>query len=181
MCDVLDITENNDPCNKNMGGNEDELFYALLSDFVSVPEPPVSNSNVTLKFTVATDPVFKEGKCWKKISAHKETVKLNYETVGNAGAQQPVLQFGLPGNNLLGAVLNNLADNFTPYVFLTKRNSLPAGRYDLIGNFKHKATLKGGLNGGEASGDGAMYNFEVRSTQKYEVHYTGTVQLTPEA
>jgi hypothetical protein len=181
MCDVLDITENSLPCNKNMGGTEDELYYALLSDFVSVPEPPISNTNVTLKFTVTTDPVFKVGKCWKKIQAYKESGKLSYESVGNAGALQPVLQFGIPGNNLLGHVLNNLSDNFTPFVFLAKRNSLPAGRYDLIGNAKYKATLKGGMNGGEAAGDGAMYTFEARGTQKYEVHYTGTVLLTPQA
>ncbi|NBB18830.1 hypothetical protein GVN20_05630 [Runella sp. CRIBMP] len=180
MCEVLDIVENADPCNPNMGGTEDEAYYALLSDFESIPEPPLSNPSVALKFTVTTDPVFKVGKCWRKIQLHKNSGKVSYEGAGNGGAKGALFTFGIPGNNLLGHVLNNLADNHTPYVFLVKRNSTPAGRYDLIGSFKHKAALKGTNDGGTPEGDGDMYNFEVRSTQKFEVHYTGTVQLTEE-
>lgn len=181
MCDVLDILDNSDPCNPNMGGTEDVGYYALLSDFESVPEAPISETNVVNKFTVTTEPVFKTGKCWKRLEFHKESGKCNYESVGNAGAKQPVLTFGIAGNNPLGHVLNNLADNTTPYVFLVKRNSKASGTYDLIGNKKHKAALKGGSDNGEPSGNGDMYNFEVRATQKYEVLYTGDIQTTPES
>lgn len=181
MCGTLDILENADPCNKNMGGTEDIAFYALLSDFASFPDLPVGESNLADKFVIDEEPVFKAGKCWRRLQISKETGRMNYESVGNAGALQAVFAFGVGGNNLNGQILNNLADNFTPYVFLVKRNSLPAGRYDLVGSDVHKAALKGGMAGGEKSGDGAMYNFEARATQKFEVHYTGTVQLTPQA
>lgn len=181
MCDVIDILESSDPCNKNIGGTTDEIYYALLSDFATIPDLPLSETALVDKFVIDTAVTFKTGKCWKKIQIHKESGKLSYESVGNAGAIQPVLNFAIPGTNLSGMALNNLADNFTPYVFLVQRNSLPDGHYDLLGSKDHKVTLKGGMAGGEKSGDGAIYNFEVRGTQKFETHYTAAVSFTPAA
>ncbi len=181
MCEVIDIVENNDPCNPNAGGNEDELYYALLSDFVSVPEAPVSETALRDKFLIDTVPVFKAGKCWKKIQAKANTVKSNYEPAGNSGAKMARLEFAVPGNNLQSISLFNISDGNTPYVFLSKPNSTPAGEYEIIGGFKHKATMTATKAGGEVTGEGAMYNFTVSAAQKFEVHYTGTVQLTPQA
>lgn len=177
--DVFNIVENLDPLNKNMGGGEDELYYALLGDFSAIPEPPITETDPEDKFTVTTGITFKSGKCWKKIQAQQDSVKLGYEAVGNAGALQAALMFAIPGNNIFGHVLSNIADQNTPYVFLVKRNCNPAGTYDLVGSFKHKANLKGGHDNGEKAGNGALYNFEARSTNKFEVHYTGAVVLTP--
>lgn len=181
MCDVIDILDNADPCQSSMGGTEDEAYYALLSDFASIPDVPVGQSTLAAKFTIASAPTFKQGKCWKKLQLLGGTGVLNYETVGTAGAKSPNFQFSIAGNNPQGQVLNNIADNRTPYVFLVKRNSLPADRYDLIGSFEHKAKLMGSFNGGNVEGDGALYNFEVKAVQKFEVHYTSTIQLTPQA
>lgn len=179
MCEVVDIAETNDPCNPNGGGNEDVLYYALLSDFESIPEPPVSQSNLRAKFIVVTPPVFKEGKYWKEIQAKSDSVKSDYEPVGNSGMKTAKLAFSLAANNSLAQALFNISDGNTPYVFATKPNSTPADELELIGSFKHKATLTATKAGGTPSGDGAMYNFEVKATQKFEVHYTGTVQTSP--
>lgn len=181
MCAVTDILETSDPCNKNIGGTTDEIYYALLGDFATIPDLPLNESVLADKFVIDTAVTFKTGKCWKKIQIKKETGKLDYESVGNAGALQPVLTFSIPGNNLGGMALNNLADNNTPFVFLVQTNDMPDGHYNLLGNFEHKVTLKGGKNGGEKAGDGGMYNFEVRGTQKFEMHYTAAVSFTPAA
>ncbi|WP_273210771.1 hypothetical protein [Runella zeae] len=181
MCSIIDINDNADPCNKNIGGTEDIAYYALLADFAAFPDLPLSETDLEDKFLILSGFTFKTGKCWKKLQLSKDSGRLSYESVGNAGALSAVFNFGVAGNNLHGQLLNNLADNLTPYVFLVQRNSMPAGRYDLVGSDVHKAALKGGYDGGEKSGNGGMYNFEARATQKFETHYSGTVQLTPQA
>lgn len=181
MCDVIDVEETNDPCNPNGGGNEDVLYYALLSDFVSIPLPPVSQTVLRDKFKITTVPVFKAGKFWREIQAKSNSVNSNYEPAGTSGMKAAKLAFALSANNPDGHALYNIGDGNTPYVFLTKPNSLPEGQFEIIGSFKHKATMTATKAGGTPEGDAAMYNFEVKATQKFLVLYSGTVQTAPSA
>ena len=184
MCDVIDIQELNDPCSPNAGGCEDELFYALASDFVSIPAAPISETVLRNKFIITTAPVFKTGKAWKKIQAKSNSVKSDYEGGSNSGIKKGTLSFSIAGNNPDANALFNISDGNTPYVFLVKPNATSDSAnpdYELLGSIKQKAVLTAKYSSGEVTGDGAMYSFEAMCSQKFKVQYKAAIVLTPAA
>ncbi|MFK7049898.1 hypothetical protein V3Q77_08350 [Flavobacterium davisii] len=80
------------PC-EPVGGTSGKIYYALLSDFATVAQPKnicdANPANAGADFddlsTIATNHVFKQGKCFKTIDCILETISLESKQIGETG------------------------------------------------------------------------------------------------
>lgn len=161
-----------DGSTENIGGTEQKIHYAPISDFETIQSPPdfKSGTEIGSSVAIATDHVMKTGKKLSTIVLNMNSGRFNAEAVGEIGGKgvAPKFEGFLAGNykHLIELQRNLNSDLFIFFI------PLADGMVIQIGDDKQFAeaslSLVGGENGGTTKGGTLMVSSSSKSAWVYE-------------